>query len=500
MDLRDYIRIITKRWLLITLCTLAGMAGAVAVTATATPTYQARIQLFVSAQGGAVDASQLAQGNSFTQQRVKSYADVVDSARVTQPVVEQLGLPLTPKELAGKIGASAPVDTVLIDIYVTDESPQLAADIADAVGQQFVRVVGDLEAPPNARQSPVQVSVVEQADVPTVPVSPRPKINLALGILVGLVLGVGLAVLRETLDTSVKTPDDLAELGDVAVLGGIGYDRNTPKHPLVVRVDPHGARAEAFRQLRTNLQFVDVDRHPHSIVVTSSLPEEGKTTTAANLAITMAQSGRRVVLVEGDLRRPRFAEYMGLEGAAGLTNVLIGQAELSDVLQPWGREGNLRVLASGPIPPNPSELVGSHQMLKVLEQLNGMADIVLIDAPPLLPVTDAALLSVLADGALVVCRIGKTRREQMRRAVEALRAVDARVLGIVLNMTPSKGANAYSYGYSYAPTRSTKAARKPPQDKQPAAAGAALVNVPRDRGSAAAAGMSIVVPGSSLPR
>lgn len=492
MDLRDYLRIASKHWRLVALFTVLALGASIVATLAVTPMYQARAQLFVSAQLGETDISQLAQGSTFSQQRVKSYADIVDSERVTQPVVDQLDLPLTADELAGRVSASAPLDTVLINVDVTDESPTRAAAIANAVGFQFVQVVRDLEAAPDAKRSPVRVSVVRRADVSTTPVSPRTKVNLALGLLVGLALGIGVAMLRETLDTTVKPDGDLADSGGFPVLGRIGYDAVARKNPLVVQADPHGARAEAFRQLRTSLQFVDIDHKPRSIVVTSSLPDEGKSTTAANLAITMAQAGLRVVLVEGDLRRPRLAEYLGLEGATGLTSVLVGSADLHDVLQPWG-DGNLKVLPSGPIPPNPSELLGSQHMLKLLKHLEEIADIVLVDAPPLLPVTDAAVLSALADGALVVCRVGKTRREQLRRAVEALASVDARLLGIVLNMAPTKGPHAYSYGYRYTATTNAKVPSSRVAAKESATGAAAYANVlPKDK-TAAAAGMRTVI-------
>jgi capsular exopolysaccharide synthesis family protein len=231
------------------------------------------------------------------------------------------------------------------------------------------------------------------------------------------------------------------------VLGGIAFDPDAAKRPLIVQNDPHSPRAEAFRQLRTNLQFVDIANHPKSIVVTSSVPGEGKSTSTANLAITLAAAGSTVALVEGDLRRPRVADYMGVEGAVGITNVLIGQATLDDVLQPWGN-GRLQVLACGPVPPNPSELLGSQPMDDLLRSLEKQFDYVIIDSPPLLPVTDAAVVSRLAGGAVIVAGSGKVNREQLRRSLEILDAVDVRLLGILINRLPTKGPDSYSY-YSY---------------------------------------------------
>jgi receptor protein-tyrosine kinase len=196
------------------------------------------------------------------------------------------------------------------------------------------------------------------------------------------------------------------------------------------------------------LQFLNVDNPPRVIVVTSSVPGEGKSTLAVNLSTALAQSGSRVTLVEADLRRPRVTRYMGLVGGAGLTNVLAGTAELHEVTQPWG-DGKLSVLAAGPMPPNPSEMLGSAQMRSLLQSLRETQDYVIIDTPPLLPVTDAAVLSVLADGCVITTRFGKTRREQLTEAAATLSRIDAKLLGIVLNRVPQAAAVARGYGYGY---------------------------------------------------
>jgi capsular exopolysaccharide synthesis family protein len=266
-----------------------------------------------------------------------------------------------------------------------------------------------------------------------------------------LVIGVVIALLRQLLDT-VRTPQFLRTLTDAPVLGVIPYERSSKKSPLIVESHARSLRAEAFRQLRTNLQFIDVERSVRVLVVTSSVAYEGKSTTAANLAVTFADSGRRVLLIEADLRRPRVADYLGLERAVGLTNLLAGQVSLDDVLQPWGRTG-LVVIPSGSLPPNPSELLESPRMIDLLEVLKTRFDIIVIDTPPLLPVTDAAVAAVAAAGAdraVLVVRHGKTTRSHVSAAVRSLRTVDARLLGTVLTMTPLKGTDGYeSHGYGY---------------------------------------------------
>ena len=450
MDLRDYVRLLRRRWRLIALFVIVFMAVASSLTLLQDKMYTAKAQLFVSAQDRATsaDITSAYQGGLFTQQRVKSYVNVITSVRTAGLVRDRLQITESPQQIAKQITASAPLDTVLINVSVTDGDPARAQRIANAVGDVFPGLVDQIEKPVSGGPSPVKVSVVQPAQLPTVPTAPRPKLNLAIGLLVGLAFGVGSGVLRETLDTTVKAPNVAEELVGAPMLGAISYDPEAAKRPLVVHVSPNSTRAEAFRQMRTNLQFVDIEHALRSVVVTSSIPGEGKSTTTCNLAITLAQAGVRVVLIEGDLRRPRVADYMGLEGAVGLTSVLLGRAKLEDALQPWG-EGSLQVLASGPLPPNPSELLGSAGMAHLLRELEGSVDLVLIDAPPLLPVTDAAVLGAICSGVLMLVRSNSTRREQLARATATVNAVGATLLGTILNMVPTKGPDAYAYGYGY---------------------------------------------------
>jgi capsular exopolysaccharide synthesis family protein len=207
---------------------------------------------------------------------------------------------------------------------------------------------------------------------------------------------------------------------------------------------------------------VDAANHPRSVVVTSSTQGEGKSTTVANLALAMAEVGSRVCLVDADLRRPRLLNYMGLEGSIGLTDVLIYRADLSEVLQPFGQT-TLTVMGAGQIPPNPSELLGSKTMIETLRELEARFDHVLIDTPPLLPVTDAAILSTLVGGAIVVVGAGIATREQLRKAMESIDAARGRTLGIVINRLPRTEASLYGeyrYGYAQANQRTRRKRRR----------------------------------------
>jgi capsular exopolysaccharide synthesis family protein len=449
VTVREYARLLRKQWALVMICLVATVGVAAALSLTATPQYAASVKMFVSSQDSTQNTNAAYQGGLFSQQRAKSYAELLSGPRIAEAVVADLGLPVTPENLQRRLSARAIPDTVLLQATVTDPVPSRARDVANALGTQFAGLVTDLERPEDGGPSLVKVTTVEEAKLPTSPVSPATTRNLALAALLGTLLGVGLALLRETLDTSVKTPEDVAAAADgLATLGAVGFDSDAKKRPLINPVEGDSRRAEALRQLRTNLQFVDVAAHPKSIVVTSSVAGEGKSTTACNLAITLAQAGLRVVLVEADLRRPRLMTYLGMEGAVGVTNMLIHRVTLDEAIQPWGND-LLDVLPSGPVPPNPSELLGCREMAELMKHLEERYDIVLIDGAPLLPVTDAAVLSALAGGALLVVRANKTHRDQLHRAVASLRAVDARLLGAVLNFVPTKGAGGYHYGYEY---------------------------------------------------
>jgi len=299
----------------------------------------------------------------------------------------------------------------------------------------------------------VVVRVVQPAAEPTAS-STGLAVTLAFGLLTGLAVGVGAALARNALDTSVKSPQRLREATQAPILGTIAYDPQVPKRPLTLHEDPQSPRSEAFRQLRTNLQFVDVDHPRKAIVVTSSTPGEGKTTTVCNLAIAMAAAGSRILVIEGDMRRPKVADLLGLERSVGLTSILAGQVRVEQAIQRWAG-GRFDVLVSGPLPPNPSELLASKHTEVLLEQLREQHDTVLIDSPALLPVTDAAAVASATDGAILVCRFKETSQGQVQAAAEALQAVSAPLLGTVFSMVPASGSGAYAKYNAYYHTDQT---------------------------------------------
>ncbi|MHA7281112.1 tyrosine-protein kinase domain-containing protein [Arthrobacter sp. MDT2-2] len=445
MELSDYIRILRRNWPLITACALVGLlVGAVASFAVR-PTYTAETKLFVAIQNSG-SVQELQQGNTFTQARVQSYVETVRTPLVLQPVVDALALDVKPAELAQSVTASADLNTVIISIAAEDTSPVQAAAIAQATADSLVRSVDGLETPAEGGTSPVKLAVLTPAVAPSEPSAPNTRLNLALGMLLGLSLGVGAAVLRTALDTRVRGEADLRRVSDSPLLGGIAFDTDATKKPLITQAPAQSPRAESFRQIRTNLQFAHVSHKSKAVLVTSSLPGEGKSTTATNLAIAMAQAGQSVVLVDADLRRPRVDEYLGLERNAGLTTALIGRADVEDLLQPWGTD-ELYILTAGQIPPNPSELLGSDAMKQLITRLEQKFDAVIIDAPPLLPVTDAAVLAQQVGGVVLVIGSSKVKLPDLQKSFGNLEMVNADLLGVVMNFLPTKGPDAYSYSY-----------------------------------------------------
>ncbi|WP_128381989.1 polysaccharide biosynthesis tyrosine autokinase [Streptomyces cavernae] len=461
LDFRDYLRVLSRRWFVIALVTVLGTAAGVLASVLATPEYRATATLFVSLQDGE-DTSQLYQGNSFTQARVQSYAEVATSPEVTGPVVESLRLDLTPAELARRISAEAPLNTVLVRLTVTDSRADQAALMSNAVADQFAEVITELERPEKEKpSSPVRLTVTEPAAVPAAPASPNTMLNATLALAVSLLLGMGLGVALETLDTSVRDSkaltECLASAGGPAVLSSIVTDPRASRHPVSLRDDTHSPRAEGFRKLRVNLQFAEVDQRPKVIAVTSPLPREGKSSVSVNLAATLAEEGAKVCLIDCDLRRPSVAKALGLVRDAGLTTALVGRAEPRDLLQ---SAGAFSVLTSGMIPPDPTRLLGSTQFGSLVRALAEEFDHVVVDTPPVLPFADTPAMAPAIDGYLLVVRAGRTSRSQVVDALRVLERVNVPVLGAVLNAAPARGeADGYGYGYNYRAEEPTGAAR-----------------------------------------
>ncbi|MGE2836585.1 polysaccharide biosynthesis tyrosine autokinase [Mycobacterium sp. SMC-4] len=464
MTLQDFLRTLRARWVYITVVALLGLLGAVGLSLLTTPLYQASTRLFVSTTSGAT-LSDMYQGNRLSQERVVSYAQLLTGQTLAQRTVDKLGLDISASELQENIKAGVKPDTVLIDVHVMDESPVRARDIANTLSEEFVGLVRELETPPDSgARADARVVVEQRASIPESPVVPKTTRNIAAGLGLGLLVGVGTAMLRDALDNTVKSRETLEEITGVGLVGSIPLDKERRSEAAIEFESDNSAIAEAFRKLRTNLQFLAVDNPPRVIVLTSSMPSEGKSTTAINIALALAEGDNNVVLVDGDMRRPALAKYLDLVGPVGFSTVLSGRASLDDALQKT-RFAGLTVLTSGTTPPNPSELLGSQSARKLLADLRSRFDYVIVDSTPLLAVTDAAILAAGSDAVLIMTRFGVTKRDQLTHAVGSLESVGAPLLGAVLTMTPLRGRSTYSYNYSYygndAPQRASRRPRTP---------------------------------------
>ncbi|WP_167106230.1 polysaccharide biosynthesis tyrosine autokinase [Mycobacterium sp. DL592] len=447
MNLQEFVKILRARWITVTAALTAALLAAVAVTLLTTPLYQASTRLFVSTAAGDSLADAY-QGTLFSQERVLSYTQLLKGETLAKRTIDKLGLDMRPSALTKQITASAKQDTVLIDVQVLDASPVRARDIANALSDEFVKMVRELETPPDGSKPDARVIVEQRATIPESPVVPKTSRNIALGLVAGVLLGVGLAVLRDRLDNTVNDRETVEDITGVVLVGNIPADKERRKDAAIAFDKESSGISEAFRKLRTNLQFLAVDDPPRAILVASSLPNEGKSTTAINLALVLAEAGHTVVLVDGDMRRPMLDKYLNLVGTAGFSTVLSGAASLSDVLQKTRFPG-LTVLASGAIPPNPSELLASQAAKRIVGELREQFDYVIVDSSPLLAVTDAAVLSTSVDGVLVMVRFGTTKREQLAHAIRNLTGVGASILGAVFTMTAARGTTSYSYNYNY---------------------------------------------------
>ena len=294
MDLHGYVHAVRKYWWLVLLVTLASIGISIAVTVTSSPKYESSVTFFVSTPPNA-DGTAL-QADQYAQRRVNSYVGLLTSERLAKMIIDSTNVDLSVSQVTNAITASADLNTVLLSATVTDTSPERSLAIATALSTEFSAMVDELDNHGAAKSGNVVLNVVSGPTLNPTPVSPRVALNIGLGILVGLALGLAAAILREVLDTTIRSPQLLRNLSEGPVLGVIASDRSAKKSPLILNDNARSIRAEAFRQLRTNLQFIDAARPVGVLVVTSSIAEEGKSTTATNLALSFAESGRRVVL------------------------------------------------------------------------------------------------------------------------------------------------------------------------------------------------------------
>jgi non-specific protein-tyrosine kinase len=490
LDLRQYMRVVWRRKTVIILAALVVLVVSLGLSFLQTPVYSSTAEVLLQPRVG----------DTLFDPQTGTY---VDPNRAITTEIRILKGQTVRDAVRAKLGSVPPIaaspasTTNVIEVTAESTIAKRAADVANAYATSYIDTrrkqqvddllgaskeiqtkISDLQTQIDAANGPQRDSLIAQqsvfkqkldqlqvdaalktggaqlvtpAPVPTTPVRPKPARTGVLALAAGLLLGVGMAFLVDYLDDSVKTKDDLSKVvPDRPVIGLIPLVEGwrADEAPKLISIDePTSAAAEAYRTLRTSIQFLALDRPVRTLHVTSPGPQEGKSTTLANLGVALARAGQRVIIVCCDLRRPRIHEFFDLDNDTGFTSVLLGKVPVSAALQKVPGQARLSVMASGPLPPNPSELLSSKRTIEVLTSLQAEADIVLIDSPPVLPVTDALVISGRVDVTILVCVSGATTRKDAARAVELLDQVDAPLVGTVLNgVSP---ANTYGYGGQY---------------------------------------------------
>jgi len=452
VGLRHYLEVLRRRkWIVLGVLTVA-VAAAAAVSYLQEPVYRAETKLVAGQRGGLIDPRF---SGSFAQQLTATMRDLLRSNLVASTVIERLELEETPDELLERVTVSINPETAVLTVSVEDPDPDRAVEIAEEVGDVFSSLVRQRFATqpgPEGEPGPeLTVTVFDPAHADPDPVSPKPIRNVALAAFLGLALGLIGGFLREHFDRALRTREAVERAFGVPVIGQIPFARVRGRDQRRVAWESFGEIAEAYRALRANLQYLGVKRPLRTILVTSAAPEQGKTTVAANLAVAIARSGASTAVIEADLRRPRLAEALGTPAAGGgLTSVLVGAAEPASValeveppvdLGP-SLGGRLALLPSGPLPPNPSELLSSFQMRDLLEQLGREHEYVVIDSPPLLLVSDALELARMVDGVVLVARRNRASTDEAREIRALVERLDVHLLGVVFTDAEAVG----SYG------------------------------------------------------
>jgi len=437
LDLFAIWQVIVKRWKLIVLLpVLAALASLLVSIFLLTPQYTASTTLMVTRP---TDTSQiLYQDIQVSRQLVNTYREIIHSRRVLEVAIANRSLPYNVTDLREKVDVQSVRDTELITVDVTDPEPQLARDIANVLASAFMTEINEIMQIEN-------VSVVDEAVLPGGPVSPRIPLNVAVAFVVGLMAAFGIAFLVEYLDRTIKDPEEVQKLLEIPVIGLVPAVEG---QNLFTMEDPRSPASEAFRTMRTNIQYSSVDRPVKKILVAGANPACGKSTIMANLGVTMAQSGGAVLLVDADLRRPTLHNFFEINSEPGLTNLIFKEDLDPAKLIQRTEHKKLFILPSGPIPPYPAELLASEKMKKLIEYFAEHFDYIIFDSPPIIAVTDAAILSRMVDGTLMVLDYGRVRKEDAAGAIEQLSRVQANVIGAVLNAVP-QSSSYYDYQYYY---------------------------------------------------
>ncbi len=442
--------LIRFHWLTLLVVGCLGAAAGAGVASTIEAKYTARAEIFIAVANSS-DAATMAQAATYSRDQARNFAAVATRQLVLEPVAEDSGGDLTVGQLRGMVSASVPLNTSIVSIQATDPNPQIAARVANAVAISLADSTERLAPESENRATSVRVQSVERASVPALPSSPNVALLTLLGGLIGLFLGLLLLGIRNHFGAQVRTAAQASSITNAPVLGVVSRRRGSQKEPIVLASAPNSIHAEQYRQIRANLQALRTNQ-PHKVfVLTSTVEGEGRSTAAANIAATIAAAGTRVCLVEADLHRPTLASALGLDGTLGFNEVLAGEAEIEEALQPWGPDG-LQVLVAGERPSQPSELLASRQAEEYLARIRDEFEVTIIDAPPLMEVTDATILARMFGGVIMVVSEREVRVRELERAVERMARVRAPILGTILSMTGNPWRTRRRVGYVDGPS------------------------------------------------
>lgn len=450
-EIQHYLKVMSKYKWLIVLGAFACLTSAFIITAKIPPVYETSIQLLVSQKQAVFYGSSSGdayQATLLNERLAKTFSRMLESRSTAEKVIERLDLPISPVELVHKVKAEPIRDMQLIKVIVQDRDPVRAQLIANALGEIFPKTIEDIERKNGgigAAQSQVSISVVDPAVEPIEPVKPRAALNLVLAFFVGAIASTFLAFMLSYFDTTIKEVDEVEQLSGLISLGRIPVMLKNSEE-LVVKTEPQSVVAEAFRMLRTNMQYINFESTIKTIVITSAGMGEGKTLFSANIAAVMAYSGHRVLLVSCDMRKPRLHQIFGLSNERGLASALVEASSIQNVIQKTSVK-NLDIVVSGPTPPNTVDLLESKRMKQFLEGAGRSYDYVIIDSPPVTMVTDALVLANHADGVVMIARYGATKKQAFANAQASLDKVNARVLGFVLNAVNDTEAYCGNYRY-----------------------------------------------------
>lgn len=481
MTVSEIYRILLRGWLVLLVALVVPVALAFGLSSAATPIYTSTASSFVSLSFASNTAG-LAQGSLYIQNQLNSFTQLVKTPVVLDPVIDELHLDTTAAALAGTVSATIPGDSAIMQVRASNPDPQLAADIANAVNEQVAEVAQAFMPLTEEGSQSLTITTVQEATPASVPSSPKTGRNVLLAAFTGLILGVGLVLLRNFLDTRVKTTEEVVELVKAPLLAEIPTNAALSKGKSVLKGGVGDPTLEQYHRLQTNLRFVALDRHPLVLSVSSAIAGEGKTTVVSNLALSFARSGVRTLVIDADLRRQRMSSLFGMDQAVGLTTVLTGQVSFRDALQVVRTAGvPLHVMAAGEIPPNPVEMLGSQPMRHLIDAIKDDYDVIIVDTPALLPVVDGVIVAQWATGALLVARADHVNRKDLESAASSLRQAGAEVLGVVINGVQTS--RSYHYYSNKKPagagTGSTKQASKRSLPAKPAPKPTAQAEAPR---------------------